>query len=100
MTVHTVRLELIAPCALEAEVIDWISEHAPSDPLLVVNVRGYNDASRPMTVAEQVEGTLPMIRLNLTTDEATAQRVLAALTTDFSGSGIRWCLFPLTTGVV
>jgi len=100
MTAHTVRLEFIAPRVLEAELIDWVAEQTPTDPMLVASVRGYNDSSRPMTVAEQVEGTLPMFRLSITTDEVTAQRVLAALADDFTGSGIRWTLFPVTLGIV
>lgn len=100
MTPNALRLDLICPRNLEADLIDWLAEHAPSKPLLVTSVRGYNDASRPMTLAEQVEGTLPLIRLSLTTDETGAQHVLAALTNDFARSGIRWSMWPVETGRV
>lgn len=98
MSPNAVRLDLICTRELEADLTDWLTEHTPQDPLLVTNVRGHNDASRPMTVAEQVAGTLPLIRLSVTTDEATARRIIAALATDYARSGIRWTLWPVEVG--
>ena len=98
MTPNALRLDLISPSELEADLTDWLTELTPAAPLLVTNVRGHNDASRPMTVAEQVAGTMPLIRLSLTTDEATARRVLESLTTNYANSGVRWSMWPVETG--
>lgn len=100
MTPNAIRLDLIGPRELEADLTDWLTELMPEAPLLLTTVRGHNDASRPLTLAEQVEGTLPLIRLSLTTDETTAGQVLAKLAIDYAGSRIRWSLWPVETGWV
>jgi len=100
MTPNALRLDLICPRDLEADLTDWLTERQPEAPLLVTNVRGHNDASRPMTVAEQVAGTLPLIRLSLTTHEDNARELLASLSADYAGSGVRWSMWLVETGWV
>lgn len=100
MSPNAIRLDLICPRELEADLTDWLTERQPEAPLLVTHVNGHNDASRPMTIAEQVAGTLPLIRLSLTTNEETARQLLASLATDYAGSGVRWSMWPVETGRV
>lgn len=100
MTHNAITLSLIADQALEAELVDQLSELADYPLLTVSSLRGHNDTHRPPSVAEQVEGTSPLIRLSLHTDEATAARIVDYLHGHFSGAGIRWWTTPVTTGLV
>ena len=63
MTPNTLMLSLIARQSLEAELVDQLSELADYPLFLVSNLRGHNDTHHGLSVAEQVEGTAPLIRL-------------------------------------
>lgn len=97
---NALMLTLIASHELEAPLVDALSALADFPLMLVSNLRGHNDTHRALSVAEQVEGTLPLIRLSLHTDEATATAILAHLATHFKGAGIRWWSTPIRTGLI
>ncbi|MGC8697539.1 MAG: DUF3240 family protein [Halothiobacillus sp.] len=97
---NAVMLTLIARQDLEAALVDALSALADYPLLLVSGLRGHNDAQSRMSVAEQVEGTLPLVRLSLHTDEATAVKVLEYLAKHFAGAGIRWWSTPICAGVI
>lgn len=98
MITNSSMLSLIAAQTLEAELVDQLSELADYPLLLVSNLRGHNDMQRKLSVAEQVEGTAPLIRLTLVTDEAMAERIIEHLKAHFPTAGIRWWLTPATSG--
>ncbi len=100
MTPNAIMLSLIVGQDLEAELVDQLSALADYPLLLVSHLRGHNDTHRPLSVAEQVEGTSPLIRLSLHTDEATAATIINYLHTHFSRAGIRWWMTPVTAGLV
>lgn len=100
MTPNALILTLIAGQALEAELVDQLGELADYPLVLVSNLRGHNDTHRNLSVAEQVEGTAPLIRLSLFTDEATAQQIIDYLGQHFAHTGIRWWITAATTGLI
>ncbi|MGD9888948.1 MAG: DUF3240 family protein [Halothiobacillaceae bacterium] len=100
MTPNAMMFTLIAGQALEAELVDALSAQADYPLMLVSNLRGHNDTQRSLSVAEQVEGTLPLVRLTLHTDEATALRLIDYLREHFHGAGIRWWSVPISTGLI
>ncbi|OYY56765.1 MAG: hypothetical protein B7Y53_01060 [Halothiobacillus sp. 28-55-5] len=99
-TPNALMLTLIASHELEAALVDALSTLAEYPLMLVSNLRGHNDTQRGLSVAEQVEGTLPLIRLSLHTDEATARQIIDYVSQHFSGAGIRWWSTPICTGVI
>jgi hypothetical protein len=100
MTPNAIILALIAGQSLEAALVDQLSGLADYPLFLVSNLRGHNDTHRGLSVAEQVEGTAPLIRLSLFTDEATANRIIDYLRTHFPKAGIRWWITPVTAGLI
>ncbi len=100
MTPNAIMFTLIAGQELEAELVDALSELAEYPLMMVSNLRGHNDTHRSLSVAEQVEGTLPLIRLSLHTDEATAAAIIEHLRANFGGTGIRWWSTPISTGLI
>jgi hypothetical protein len=100
MTPNAIILALIAGQSLEAELVDQLSELADYPLFLVSNLRGHNDTHRGLSVAEQVEGTAPLIRLSLFTDEETANRIIDYLREHFPNAGIRWWTTPVTAGLI
>ena len=100
MTPNAIILALIAGQSLEAELVDQLSELANYPLFLVSNLRGHNDTHRGLSVAEQVEGTAPLIRLSLFTDEETANCVIDYLREHFPNAGIRWWITPVTAGLI
>lgn len=100
MTPNAIMFTLIAGQALEAELVDALSELAEYPLMLVSSLRGHNDTHRSLSVAEQVEGTLPLVRLSLHTDEATALKIIDYLRDHFQCAGIRWWSTPISTGLI
>jgi hypothetical protein len=100
ITPNALMFTLIAEQALEAALVDALSELAEYPLMMVSNLRGHNDTCRALSVAEQVEGTLPLIRLSLHTDEATARKLIDHLSLHFAGAGIRWWSTPISTGLI
>jgi hypothetical protein len=100
MIPNAIMFTLIAGQELEAELVDALSELAEYPLMMVSNLRGHNDTRRELSVAEQVEGTLPLIRLSLHTDEATAVQIIDYLSAHFNDAGIRWWSTPIRTGLI
>lgn len=100
MTPNAIMLSLIAGQPLEAELVDQLSALADYPLFLVSALRGHNDTHQELSVAEQVEGTAPLIQLRLFTDEATVRRIIDHLHTHFPNAGIRWWMTPVTTGLI
>ena len=100
MMPNAVLLTLIASPELEADLVDALSALADSPLLLASHLRGHNDTQHRLSVAEQVEGTRPLLRLSLQTDEATAAIIINHLAQHFAGAGIRWWCAPISSGVI
>ena len=100
MTPNTIILSFIAGQSLEAELVDHLSELANYPLFLVSNLRGHNATDHILSVAEQVEGTAPLIRMSLFTDEATANRIIDHLREHFPNAGIRWWRIPVESGLI
>lgn len=100
MNPNALMLSLIAGQSLEDALVDQLSELADYPMFLVSHLRGHNDTHRNLSAAEQVEGTAPLIRLSLFTDEATANRIIDHLGEHFPNAGIRWWCSPVETGLI
>jgi hypothetical protein len=100
MNPNALMLSLIAGQSLEDELVDQLSELADYPIFLVSHLRGHNDTHRKLSTAEQVEGTAPLIRLSLFTDEATANRIIDHLRANFRNAGIRWWRIPVESGLI
>ncbi|OZB57522.1 MAG: hypothetical protein B7X35_00790 [Halothiobacillus sp. 14-56-357] len=100
MIPNALILSLIVRESLEAELVDQLSALADYPLFLVSNLRGHNDTHHGLSVAEQVEGTAPLIRMSLFTDEATANRIIDHLRAHFPNAGIRWWCIPVESGLI
>lgn len=87
--------ELIAPLALESELVDWFAEQFPEAVFLVSELRGHNLGDYRMSTEEQVRGTVPLLRLTVRVDSADALSIGPALDEAFPRARKRWWVVDL-----
>jgi len=87
--------ELIAPRALEPELVDWLAEQFPEEPFLVTHLHGHNIQVFGMSAREQVQGTIPLLRLTVEVGAADAVSIGPRLDEAFPRARKRWWVIDL-----
>ncbi len=88
-------LVVSVPVKMEDILVDWLLLHAGGKDFSSVTQNGYSQHHEGFTVSEQVAGYRQRIRFELSLSAAEADEVVAGLSRDFPGSGLRYSLFPL-----
>ena len=89
--------ELIAPRALEPELVDWLAEQCPQEPFLVTHLHGHNIQVLGMSNREQVQGTIPLLRLTVHTGLEQARCIGPDMQRAFPRARLRWWVVTLDT---
>lgn len=91
----TALFELIAPLAIESELVDWFAEQIPEAVFLVSELRGHNLGDYHMNTEEQVRGTVPLLRLTVEVDAVDAVAIGPLLDKAFPRARKRWWVVDL-----
>ncbi len=88
-------LTIIAPPAMEEELIDWLlmSDDITGFTSQVSNGHGSRHA---MSLAEQVAGRRRQITFSIEVDKSAAENIIIELKLNFYGSGLHYWLLPLS----
>ncbi len=85
---------IIAPPAMEEELIDWLLMRPDISGFITQSAHGHGSGHQ-MALAEQVTGRRQQITFMVQIKKQLAETILADLKQCFSGSGLHYWLVPL-----
>ncbi|MCG6943164.1 MAG: DUF3240 family protein [Thiohalocapsa sp.] len=88
-------LHLIVPTSIEDALVEWLLERDDVPGFSSLPISGHGSSEHSMSLAEQVAGRTRRVLFLLQLPQPVAERVLAALQSDFAGTGLHWWLTPV-----
>ena len=88
-------LNLVVTPAIEDAVSDWLLAHADVSGFSSHAISGHGSSEHAMSLAEQVAGRRRQVLFQTHLHCEIANKVLEAVKTEFSGSGMHYWLLPV-----
>lgn len=88
-------LVLIVTPSIENAMVDWLLERDDVPGFASMPINGHGASAHSLTAAEQVAGRQRQVMFQLHLSRATADALIEAVRSAFSGSGMHYWLTPL-----
>jgi hypothetical protein len=88
-------LNLVVSPEVEDSITDWLLAHVAVGGFSSHPIAGHGSSEHSMTLAEQVAGRRRQVLFQMHLPCAQARALLAAIKTDFHGSGMHFWILPI-----
>lgn len=88
-------LNLVVSPEVEDSVTDWLLEQAAVSGFSSAAIAGHGSSEHSMSIGEQVAGRRRQVLFQLHLSCAEARALVAAVKTEFRGSGMHYWLLPV-----